>query len=64
VTGSVHSTQGKRPVCVTYIDRDAGTSSLLVTASINGMMNWEVAAVVAAKTKEHLALSSQEFRYQ
>jgi hypothetical protein len=60
----VHSTQVKRPMCVKCIDRGVGTSSLLMTASVNGMMNWEEAAAAVAKTKEHLALSSREFRYQ
>jgi hypothetical protein len=40
-------------MCGTCIDKGAGTSSQLVTASGNSMMNWEM---VVAETKEHFAL--------
>jgi hypothetical protein len=45
------STQGRRPMCGTRIDKGAGTSSLLVTALGNSIMKWEVVAVAAAKMK-------------
>jgi hypothetical protein len=51
--------QVRRPICGTCIDKGARTSSQLVTALGNSMMNWEV---MVAKTKEHFAFSSLEFR--
>jgi hypothetical protein len=46
----IKSTQGRRPAFGTCINMGAGTSSPLVTASGNSMMNWEV-VVAAAKAK-------------
>lgn len=58
-TNQTRNTLVKRRTYGTCINRGAGTSSLLVTASESSMMNWEVAA---AKLKWHIAISSLEFK--
>lgn len=58
-TNQTRSTLVKKRMYGTCINKGAGTSSLLVTASESSMMNWEVAA---AKLKWHMALSSLEFK--
>jgi hypothetical protein len=60
-TNQTRSTLVKRHTYGTCINKGAGTSSLLVTASGSSMMNWEVAA---AKLKWHMTLSSVDFKKQ